>query len=278
MPAKIEMRHVTGSPGARICHVLGRVAATRFPILAVLCLAWSASIHAQTDEIQVYDAYIAPPGVFNLTVHDNYTPDGRTRPGFPGGVVPDHTLNGVPEWAYGVTSWFEAGLYLPLYSISGNGAWTFNGFKVRALFVEPDAADRQFFYGVNFEFSWNTAHWDQSRRTQEIRPIVGWHLGRLDIIVNPILDNSYKGLSRLDFAPSTRVAYNFAKSWALAAEEYADFGPLHSFLPASQQQHQLFGVLDYNGKPWSVEGGVGFGLTNATDHWVLKLILSRDLN
>lgn len=83
-----------------------------------------------------------------------------------------HSLNGVPEWAYGVAPWFEAGLYLPLYS----------------------------------------------------------------------------------------------------------FGPLRAFYVPSQQQHQLFGVIDYSGKPWSIEGGLGLGLTHATDKVVLKLILSRDLN
>lgn len=100
---------------------------------------------AQTDEIQVYDATIAAPGVFNLTLHDNYTPSGRVVPDFAGGIVPDHTLNGVPEWAYGVTDWFEAGLYFPLYSIASNLGPVLNGFKVRTLFVSPDAAERTFF-------------------------------------------------------------------------------------------------------------------------------------
>ena len=239
-----------------------------------------ACVHAeaQTDEIQVYNATIAAPGVFNLTLHNNYTPSGRTSPDFPGGIVPNHTLNGVAEWAYGVTDWFEAGLYLPLYSISGSGALTYNGFKVRTLFVKPNAADQRFFYGINFEFSSNTAHWDQRRNTQEIRPIIGWHLGAFEVIVNPILDNSYQGFSRLDFAPASRVAYNFSKIWAVAAEEYDDFGPLRGFYAASQQQHQLFGVFDYAGKVWTIEGGLGFGLTGASDHRVLKLILSRDFN
>ena len=164
---------------------------------------------AQTDEIQVYDARIAAPGIFNLTLHDNFTPDGRTAPEFPGGLVPNHALNGVPEWAYGVMPWMEAGLYLPLYSYASDGSLTFNGYKLRALFVKPDAAHQHFFYGVNFEFSYNTAHWDQNRYTQEIRPIIGWHLGPVDLIVNPILDNSYKGFSQLEFAPATRIAYNF---------------------------------------------------------------------
>lgn len=245
---------------------------------ALLCAALSAPARAQTDEIQVYNAEIAAPGVFNLTLHNNYTPDGRMQAAFPGGIVPDHTLNGTAEWAYGVAPWFEAGLYLPLYSYSGNGSLTYNGFKLRTLFVLPDAADQTFFYGVNFEFSRNTAHWDPSPNTQEIRPIIGWHLGAVEFIVNPILDNSWKGFSRLDFAPETRLAYNFNKVWAIGAEEYDDFGVLRGFLPASQQQHQLFAVFDFNGKPWSVEGGAGFGLTSASDHLVLKLILSRDLN
>ena len=233
---------------------------------------------AQTDEIQVYNAEIAAPGVFNLTMHDNYTPSGRTDPAFPGGIVPDHALNGVPEWAYGVTDWFEAGLYLPLYSLAGNGESYLNGFKLRALFVEPDAANRSFVYGINFEFSYNAPHWDPHRYTSEIRPIIGWHLGPVDVIFNPILDNSYTGLSRLDFAPATRLAYNVDSEWAVAAEEYDDFGPLRSFLPASQQSHQLFAVIDYAAAPLSVEAGAGFGLTAGSDRLVLKLILSRDLN
>jgi hypothetical protein len=246
--------------------------------ILILSLAGGAGARAQTDEIQVYNAEIAAPGMISLTLHDNYTPSGRTVPEFPGAITPNHALNGVPEWAYGVSNWFEAGLYLPLYTLSGNGSLTYNGFKVRTLFVVPEAASRTFFYGVNVEFSRNTAHWDQRRNTQEIRPILGWHLEEIEIIVNPILDNSYQGFSRLDFAPATRVAYHLSKAWALGAEEYADFGPLRGFNSAARRQHQLFGVFDYTGDRWSIEGGAGVGLTSATDQVVLKLLLSRGLN
>ncbi len=253
--------------------------AGRLSAAAIYFFVWVTWAHAQTDdEIQVYNAQIAAPGEFNFTLHNNYTPDGLTSPSFPGGIAANHTLNGAAEWASGVTDWFEAGVYLPLYSISGTGAWTYNGLKVRALFVKPHAAEQRFFYGVNIEFSRNAAHWDPSPNTQEIRPIIGWHLGSFDVIFNPIFDNSYQGFSRLDFAPESRVAYNLDKTWAIAAEEYDDFGPLRGFLPASQQQHQLFGVLDYSGKPWMIEAGVGAGLTSATNRLEFKLILSRDFN
>ena len=152
-----------------------------------------------------------------------------------------------------------------------------DGAKLRALFVSPDAAKRTFFYGLNFEFSFNARSWDANPYTSEIRPILGWRFGKVDFIVNPILDNSYKGLSRLDFAPETRLAYNFNDKWAVAAEEYDDFGPLRGFHSPSTQTHQLFGVIDFNGKPLTVEFGAGFGLTPASDGFTLKLILSRDL-
>src|SRR5579871_283522 len=162
--------------------------------------------HAQTDEIQVYDAAIAEPGVINLMLHNNFTPDGLKTPAFPGGLIPDKSYNGVAEWAYGVTDWFEAGLYLPLYSISKDRGATINGGKIRLLFVSPHASNRNFVYGVNFEFSYNSGHWDPRRYTSEIRPIIGWHLHPVDIIINPIVDTNYTGgLKNLEFVPAVRV-------------------------------------------------------------------------
>ncbi len=46
----------------------------------------------------------------------------------------------------------------------------------------------------------------------------------------------------------------------------------------AEQTHVLFAVIDDNGKPITVEAGVGFGMTPATDPMTLKLILSKDCN
>jgi hypothetical protein len=254
-----------------------RAARTQASWIVLLVLAIVPALaRAQTDEIQVYDAEIAAPGVLNLTLHNNYTPSGRLAAEEPGGVIPNHAWNGVPEWAYGVTPWFEAGLYLPLYSVAG-GSVLFNGFKLRTLFVEPDAADHTFVYGINFEYSDNQPHWDPHRYSSEIRPIIGWHLGRLDLIVNPILDNSFEGFGKLDFAPESRLAWNFSKSIAIAAEEYDDFGWLQHFYSHDVQSHQLFSVFDFKRGSFLLETGLGFGLTSGSDHRVFKLILSWDL-
>ena len=247
------------------------------PLAAMLsCLAYASHAQAQTDEIQVYDATIAPTGGFNLTLHNNFTPSGDRSPRFAGGIVPDKSLNGAAEWAYGIAPWLEGGLYLPLYSITRDGGVLYNGFKLRALFVTPDAAKREFFYGVNFEFSFNTAHWDERVYTSEIRGIVGAHVGRFDFIFNPVVDNSWNGVSNLEFVPETRVAMAVSEKYKLALEEYDDFGRVSHFLAASRQSHQLFAVIDINTAAMGIEAGAGAGLTSASDHWVLKLILSKD--
>ena len=232
---------------------------------------------SQTDEIQVYDAEIAAPGAVSLAVHTNYTPSGSRSPAFPGGLIPNRSLNGVAEWAYGVTGWFEAGLYLPLYSVSSHGGLTYDGFKLRTLFVSPDASNRGFFYGVNFEFSFNTHHWDPRRYTNEIRPIIGAHFGRFDLVFNPIVDNSYAGVSQLEFVPATRLAMRLGSESKVAVEEYDDFGTVSHFLPANRQTHQLFLVFDRKFSGLDVEAGVGAGLSGATDHRVIKLIVMKDL-
>jgi len=249
--------------------------------LAVLALVIIPSaLRAQTDEIQVYDAEVADKGVWNLMLHSNFTPVGRKTADFPGGIIPNHSVNGTLEWAYGVNDWFEQGLYLPVWTpYSENRGGSLDGFKLRELFVRPHAADHTFFYGVNFEFSVNYHYWESRRITSEVRPIVGLHLKPVDIVFNPIVDTDYHGgFGNLEFVPATRVAYNLPKEWAVAVEEYADTGTFNRFDSLNNQFHEVWAVADHSGKGLSFEFGVGVGVTNSADRLTFKLMISRDLN
>jgi len=249
-------------------------------LTVVLALVPKAAL-AQTDEIQVYDAEIEELGKFNVMVHSNFTPIGRTTPDFPGAIIANHSVNGAVEWAYGVASWFEQGLYFPVYSAYSQGqGGSLDGFKIRELFVKPHAHDHTFFYGVNFEFSVNYHYWESKHITSEVRPIVGLHLHAWDFIFNPIVDTNYTGgLGNLEFVPSERIAYNIVKDkWAVAVEEYEDDGPLRDFLPRNDQFHEVWAVMDHNNKILDIETGVGVGVTSGADKLTFKLMLSRDLN
>src|SRR5260370_18509440 len=113
------------------------------------------------DEIQVYNAGIAAVGQFTIQQHLNYVALGVKDPPFPGGLVSNHSISGTPEFAYGVTDWCEVGLYLPFAIQDQQFLWT--SFKLRTLFVAPTAQKRNFFYGVNFEFSNTTPKFAQTR-------------------------------------------------------------------------------------------------------------------
>ena len=57
----------------------------RLSVVLALALVLAAApeiAFAQADEIQVYDGGLAAPGVFNLTLHNNFTPKGIKDPAF----------------------------------------------------------------------------------------------------------------------------------------------------------------------------------------------------
>jgi hypothetical protein len=223
------------------------------------------------DEIQVYNAGIAPPGQFTIQQHLNYVALGLKDPPFPGGLVSNHSINGTPEFAYGVTDWWEVGLYLP-FAIQDQ-KFLSDAFKLRTLLVSPNADQRNFFYGVNFEFSNTTPKFSQTRFALEIRPIVGIRNADYELIVNPIVDIGFGKNGEADFAPAARVARKLGQDLFVGLEYYADFGKIGDFAKLADQQHTLFAVTDFKLGVFDVDFGVGYGLTPASDRFVVKTIL-----
>jgi hypothetical protein len=239
-------------------------------LAAALFLASSGAAKA-TDEIQVYNAGIADVGQFTIQQHLNYIPLGVKEPPFPGGLISHNSINGTPEFAYGITDWWEVGLYLP-FSIKDQKFYS-DAFKLRTLFVSPHAEQRNFFYGVNLEFSNETPPFSQTRFAMEIRPIIGVRNATYEFIVNPIVDVGFGRYGETDFAPAARLARKFGPDLYAGFEYYSDFGKIGDFKPLAEQQHTLFAVTDFKLGVIDVNFGVGYGLTPASDRWVVKTIL-----
>jgi hypothetical protein len=232
---------------------------------------FAAQAARATDEIQVYNSAIAEVGQFTVQQHLNYIPLGLKDPPFPGGLVSNHSLNGTPEFAFGVTDWWEVGLYLP-FSIQDQKFYS-DAFKLRTLFVSPHADHREFFYGVNFEFSNQTPPFAQTRFALEIRPIIGTRKSDYEFIVNPIVDVGFGKYGEAEFAPAARVARKVGQDLWAGFEYYSNFGKIGDFPKFADQQHTLFAVTDFKLGVFDVDFGVGYGLTPASDRWVVKTII-----
>src|SRR5271169_3130946 len=180
------------------------------------------------DEIQVYNAEIAEVGQWTYQQHLNYAATGQTQPEVPSGFTSNHSLQGTPEFAYGITDWWEGGFYLP-FAVTNSGELVSDGAKIRSLFVAPDAAKRSFFYGVNFELGYEMPRFSPTPWGLEIRPIVGVRNKDWEFIVNPIVDVSFGPGSEADFAPAIRVAHSLGEDRSIGLEYYSDFGKIANF-------------------------------------------------
>ena len=245
-------------------------------LFAVVLLAASTVSARAVDEIQVYNAEIAKVGQWTFQLHSNYAFIGRKEPDFPGGLVPNHALQGTGEWAWGITDWWEMGFYTP-YAVDQELTPYSNAAKIRQLFVIPNAAEREFFYGVNFEFSYAMPQFSETRWNLEIRPIVGWRKGDYEFIINPIVDLGFGQNGGAEFVPAARFARKLGENLAVGVEYYTDLGPLQSWLPFNEQQHNIYAVVDFKIGRFDVNAGVGYGLTPGSDRLMYKMIIGTDL-
>jgi hypothetical protein len=248
------------------------------PLLALLAPSFTIPIDATFaadevhDEIQVYNAEIAGVGQWTYQQHLNYAAIGQNQPEVSGGFSSNHALQGTPEFAYGLTPWWEAGFYLP-FAVNGDGQFLSDGAKIRSLFVVPDAAKRSFFYGVNFELGYELPRFSSVPWNLEIRPIIGVRNKEWEFIINPIVDVGFGCNGEADFAPAVRLARNLGEDRFIGLEYYADFGKIGSFLPRQQQNQQLFAVADFKINKIDIELGAGYGFTPGSDRFTLKAIL-----
>jgi hypothetical protein len=238
-------------------------------------LAGSTASAGDPFEIQVYDGTANPPGAPGIELHVNDWATGN-RESDPPQVPLNGQFHATLEPSIGLTPFWELGAYLQGAVRSDDGVAGFAGVKLRSKFVTPPAWDPHWRLGVNLELSYLPPAYDANRWGAEVRPIIAWHDPDWLFAFNPILDQSLWGRDAWrgpSFEPALKIARRVGPV-ALGVEYYATLGPLGAILPWSQQEQQIFEVLDV----WSVEhlevnAGIGEGLTNASQGLVLKAIV-----
>src|SRR5512143_4145445 len=84
---------------------------------------------AAPDEIQVYTEEMDETGELGLELHVNYVIDGAKMPSYEGESPSYHMLQTTPEFSYGISPSWEAGMYLPV-AREADGSWYGNGLRL----------------------------------------------------------------------------------------------------------------------------------------------------
>jgi hypothetical protein len=258
-------------PGAFLLGVLIVVAPGYLP----------ATAGAQGNfEIQVYGSETTPPGSTMVELHSNSAIRGTTK--VEDGVLPtQYAVHETLEITHGWTSWFETGFYIftSVQTLGPDEGYWWVGSHIRPRVRAPEEWHLPVGLGLSLEVGYQQRRFSADTWTLEIRPIIDKQIGPWYFAFNPVLDQSLKGPGRktgIEFSPAAKVSFDLTKLVSPGIEYYGSFGPIGNFNSPSQQQQQLYAVVDLNVDPrWEVNVGVGFGLTHATDGLIIKMILGR---
>jgi len=229
-------------------------------------------------EIQVYGSGLTEKRHTMFELHSNYTINGSIS--MQDGVYPsNHVIHETLEITHGFSRWFELGSYL-FTSIGSDNRTALTGVHLRPRISIPEDHGLPFGISLSTEFGYQNPEFFGSRWAVEIRPIFDKEAGKFYFSVNlPIgrsLDANQNG--NWEFSPSVKSSFEVSKKVSLGLEYYAGLGENHNLDPVSQQKHQLFGAVDWAFHPdWEFNAGVGYGLTAATDKWIIKMILGYRL-
>lgn len=245
---------------------------------AVLAVLAAAPSRAQDNyEIQVYGAETMPKGTTMFELHTNFAMSGRRF--LDAGVLPtNHALHETVEITHGFTPWFEVGTYL-FMSTAPNQGYNIVGSHIRPRIAAPESWNAPVGLSLSMEVGYQKREFSQDTWSLEVRPIIDKQLGAWYASFNPVLDRSLRGDNAavgFEFSPNVVVNRDVSSLVNLGVEYYGALGPVKSFDARGDQDHQVFGVVNLNfSEDWEFNAGVGFGLTDASEHRMLKMILGH---
>ena len=229
-------------------------------------------------EIQVYGSETMAPGRTMVELHSNFTIDGSKS--VVNGVVPtNHALHETIEITQGINDWFETGFYIftSYNPIKGGYGWV--GDHIRPRVRAPESWHLPVGLSLSAEFGYQRAKYSEDTWSLELRPIIDKQIGKWYLSFNPTVDRAFHGpgvTSGVTFSPNFKAGYDVTKKVNVGFEYYGSVGPVTGFDPFRDQSQQFIPAIDLNLSPdWEFNAGIGVGVTQATDHLILKFIVGR---
>jgi hypothetical protein len=229
-------------------------------------------------EIQVYASPTQTKSTTMVELHSNYAFDGQKE--ILDGVRPSyHALHETLEITQGVANNFEIGFYFFTNYTSPFG-YKYVGSHIRPRIQVPDSWHWPVGVSLSTEFGFQSSEYSEETWSIEIRPIIDKQFNKLYLSFNPTFGIGVKGTNdhTPSFEPNLKGSYSINKV-AIGFEYYGSLGPVDNIPKISQQNHAIFLAADLDFDPrWEINFGPGWGLTQATDAFVFKLIVGRRIN
>ena len=243
-------------------------------LLALLPLG----LHAQGNyEIQTYPSETQDPGTTMVELHSNFTFEGSK--GETDGVLgTEHQLHETVEITQGINPWFELGFYI-FTSADAREGWQWVGDHIRPRVRVPE--DWKWPVGVSLSveigyqrYLYFSRHLDHGAAA-DCGQATGALVHGVQPGAGPRLSRAGRA-SGLDVFAEREGGLRFHQEDQRGVRILWNAGHADRLYPIPQQTQDLFAVTDLNLSPkWEFNFGVGMGLTGATDHLIVKMILGR---
>jgi hypothetical protein len=235
----------------------------------------SVQLVAQDDyEIQVYTSETVPKNQTLFELHSNYTLVGNKQ--YSGNIFPsDKILHETLEITHGFSDIFELGVYF-FNAIGSDGRSGYGGSHIRPRIRIPDSWNLPVGLSIGSEIGYQRTGFFNNHWLFEIHPIIDKRFGKFFLALNPTFDWNVDRSNDFEFNPCVMASYKINQKADLGLEWYSGYGPVQGFLPWNQEHQVLFVATNIDfGSNWEFNAGLGRGLNQQTDPWIIKCIVGR---
>lgn len=222
-------------------------------------------------ELEVYPYKTASQGEFEVENSTTHTSRGTKD-------APEPDNKGLTrstfEFTYGVTDKTEVAYYRDYARAPGNNfEYAASRYRLRTRFFEKGELPVDL--GAYAELEYPHPEAGEEREVEgELRLIAEKDFGRWTLDVNPIFERALKGPERsngweLQYAAG--LIYRQGENWQPRIDMFGDLGPIKNFESRKEQKHVISPAVDVRlGHGFFASLGMGFGLTDATEHRLLR--------
>lgn len=246
---------------------------TQIACTCLLLLFAVAPAVAAPYDLTVYSRDMAAPGETEFeTIFSLARPSSRSH-------LSGRIGQMLAEANYGIATGWELGVQVP--AVYSDQRRRVQGIAVELQYIAPYDKASGWYWGIRGEVGRTaTVYEDDTARSLEINPIIGYHGAKYRFVFNASLDKALTGSETTTrFHPSAKLAIPLSVKDEIGLEYYADWGSVKKFSPSSNRDESLYLVWDKRTSFGRFNIGLGQALRptlGSADKWVAKIGIQFD--